>query len=67
MYIVNNMKAVRHVAVSLCVHLSEWTNIIIKIKNTVEHLIVDPPNKGYNRNNLSIKDTSFRSQMFTFL
>ena len=26
--------------------------------------IVDPPNKGHNRNNLSIKDTS---QMFTLL
>ena len=25
---------------------------------TVEPLIVDPPNKGHNRNNLSIKDAS---------
>ena len=28
------------------------------IVNTVEPLIVDPQNKGHNRNNLSIKDTS---------
>ena len=26
---------------------------------TVEPPIVDPPNKGHNRNNLSVKDTSF--------
>ena len=28
------------------------------MNNTVEPLIKEPPNKGHNRNNLSIKDTT---------
>ena len=40
------------------------TRVLIII--TVEPLMVDTPNKGHNRNNLSNKGRFFRSQMFTF-
>ena len=52
----NHTSSVEHIAFLLEQPKNGRTKSVKRA--TVESLIVDPPNKGHNRNNLSIKDAS---------